>query len=183
MLMTAGPLRGTEAKMAKAEKGPAQAVTPPGEMAKQLAALQKMTVGRLSEKFLELYGQPTRSRNKPYLQKRLAWRVQELAEGGLSKSALAKIAELGDEFPEKWRRRLAATPSAPERDSRLPSAGSALIRLYEGRQHRVAVRADCFVYRGKEFKSLSAIARLITGTAWNGFLFFGLARRGGGGKQ
>src|ERR1700682_3182089 len=154
--------------MARAEKGPAPAVHGP-------AALQKMTVNELADKFLQLYGQPTRSRNKPYLQKRLAWRVQELAEGGLSQGALAKIAELGDEFPEKWRRRLAAKAPVPERDSRLPTAGTALTRVYQGRQHRVTVRGDGFVYGGKEFKSLSAIARLITRTSWNGFIFFGLA--------
>ncbi len=168
--------------MPRAENGRANVVHASGGVPQQLAALQKMTVGQLAETFLELFGQPTRSRNKPYLQKRLAFRVQELAEGGLSQSALAKIAELGDQLPEKWRRRLAATSTVPERDSRLPAAGNILTREYQGRRHRVSVREDCFVYGGKEFKSLSAIARLITGTSWNGFLFFGLETRGGAKK-
>ena len=165
--------------MTKTEKSTAALPQRSVKLAKELGALQKMTVGQLAEKFLELYGQPSRSRNKPYLQKRLAWRVQELAEGGLSEKALAKIAELGDELPEKWRRRLVA-PQAPaaERDPRVPRPGSVLTRKHQGRTHRVTVREDCFIHGGKEFKSLSAIARLITGTSWNGYLFFGLEQRG-----
>ncbi len=178
-----GVVRGTEARMEKAEeiKG---AACPPGDVAMQLAALQKMTMTELKEKFRELYGQPPRSHNKPYLQKRLAFRVQELAEGGLSETALAKIAELGAKLPERWKRRHSPTPSTsePERDSRLPAAGSVLTRIYQGRKHRVAVRDDCFIYGGKEFKSLSAIAKRVTGTAWNGFLFFGIQARSGAKK-
>ena len=71
----------------------------------QLAALESMTVGQLAEKWRKLYGEPTRTRNKDYLKKRLAWRIQELAEGGLSQGALARIHQLGDQMPERWRMR------------------------------------------------------------------------------
>jgi Protein of unknown function (DUF2924) len=133
--------------------------------------------------YCSICGRRTRSRNKPYLQKRLAWRVQELSEGGLSQSTLAKIKELGDKIPENWRKRLDKPAPVAERDSRLPAVGATPTRTYQGHVHRVGVREDGFSYGKKEFKSLSAIARLITGTSWNGFLFFALETRGSGAKK
>lgn len=149
-------------------------------MAADLAALSHMTGAALAEKYLELFGQLARTRNKAYLRKRLAWRIQELAEGGLSERALARIEELGAEAIVRWRR--PAIPQAarllPEgapgsaRDPRLPAVGSVLTRLHGGTEHRVTVLDDGFEYRGERFRSLSKIARVITGTPWNGFLFF-----------
>jgi len=71
-----------------------------------------MNVGQLAEKDRELYGEPTRTRNKEYLRKRLAWRIQEQVEGGLSASALERIAQLGDDVPERWRMRQSAQEQA-----------------------------------------------------------------------
>jgi len=156
----------------------------------QLAELQTMTVGQLAERFRELYGEPTRARNKPYLQKRLAWRIQELAEGGLPASALKRIEELGDDLPERWRMkqdarvRAAAPVAALEpRDDRVPPVGTVLRRIFNGVTHEVTVCAEGFAYDGARFKTLSAIARHITGTPWNGFLFFGLKKRGDSGTE
>lgn len=145
----------------------------------QLAALERMSVAELAERYRDLYGEPTHSRNKDHLRKRLAWRIQELAEGGLPQRALAKIAELGDELPERWRMRQAAlhpTPAAQQRDPRLPPPGTVLTRLYQGVEHRVTVREQGFEYQGEFYKTLSRIARRITGTAWNGYGFFGLQK-------
>ncbi len=153
-----------------------------GDVPAQLAALQHMSVPELAERYLALYGEPTGSRNKDYLRKRLTWRIQELAKGGLPERALAKITELGDELPERWRMREAALhppPPAQQRDSRLPPPGTVLVRLYQGVEHRVTVREQGFEYQGERYKTLSSIARRITGTAWNGFLFFGLQKPGG----
>jgi hypothetical protein len=150
-----------------------------GDVPTQLAALECMSVPELAEKYRELYGEPTGSRNKDYLRKRLAWRIQELAEGGLPERALAKIVELGDELPERWRMRQAAlhpTPPAQKRDPRLPPPGTVLVRLFQGVEHRVTVREQGFEYQGELYKTLSSIARRITGTAWNGFLFFNLQK-------
>jgi len=153
-----------------------------------IAAIEAMSVNELAAKYREVYGEPTRSRNKGYLRKRVAWRVQELAYGGLSRRALDKIAELGDEMPERWRMREAAmradtapapTPSpSAHRDPRIPPPGSVITRTYGGASHRVTVRYDGFEYEGDRFKSLSAIAKRITGTAWNGFTFFELVKTG-----
>ncbi|XXF79765.1 DUF2924 domain-containing protein [Myxococcaceae bacterium GXIMD 01537] len=158
------------------------------DVPQQLAALASMSVPELAEKYLEVYGEPTRSRNKAYLQKRLAFRIQELAEGGLSARAVARISEMGDALPERWRMRQVeekkpSTPSpaaADGRDARLPAPGTVLTRVYKGTQHRVTVREGGFEYEGQLHRSLSSVAKLITGTAWNGFSFFGL--KAGGSK-
>jgi hypothetical protein len=150
-----------------------------GDLDAQLAALQQMTVPELLVKYRELYGEPTRSRNRDYLRKRLCWRVQELAEGGLPPRALEKIVELGDQLPERWRMREKGAyplpeppkPSAP-RDPRLPPVGTVLTRAYRGEIHQVVVRVDGVEYQGEQFRSLSAVARKITGTPWNGYAFF-----------
>lgn len=153
-----------------------------GDVPAQLAALETMSVGQLAEKWRELYGEPTRTRNKDYLKKRLAWRIQELAEGGLSAGALARIAELGDQMPERWRMRQAPTDATPApalepRDPRIPPVGTVLRRVFEGVAHEVTVCSEGFEYAGQRFKTLSAVAKHITGTPWNGFLFFGLKKR------
>jgi len=157
----------------------------------QLAELDSMNVTQLAEKYLELYGEPTRTRNKPYLQKRLTWRLQELAHGGLSQGAIARITQLGDGLPERWRIRQARREEAEQaqqvaevvqpmepRDSRIPPVGTVLRRAFGGAAHDVTVCATGFEYRGANYKTLSAIAKHIAGTPWNGFLFFGLTKRG-----
>jgi hypothetical protein len=152
-------------------------------ISEQLVALETLTVGELAEKFREVFGFPTRTRNKPYLRKRVAWRIQELAEGGLSPRALAKIEELAPLAPVRWRPQLVgasppmATASTSSRDPRLPAPGAVLVRLHKGIEHRVTVLEDGFEYRGQLFESLSQVARAISGTPWNGYLFFGLKRR------
>jgi hypothetical protein len=146
-----------------------------------LLALEEMTVGTLAELYLEVYGEPTRSRNAAYLRKRLSWRLQELRFGGLSEGAVAAIERHGDQLPELWRKRLLdfsakvkPDPQVPvlPRDPRLPPIGTVLRRVYRNDTHEVTVRNDGFEYRGQAFKTLSAVARRITGTPWNGFKFF-----------
>lgn len=148
-----------------------------GALDLQLSALAQMDTPTLIATYEQLYGEPTRSRNRDYLRKRLQWRVQELAKGGLPQSALDRIASLGDELPERWRQREAATRehSTTSRDPRMPPVGSVLRRIYQGICHEVVVEAVGFVYRGERFKSLSAVAKRITGKVWNGYTFFAVA--------
>jgi len=161
-----------------------------GGIPAQLAELERMSVEQLATKYRTLYGEPTRTRNKGYLRKRLAWRIQELTQGGLSPKALERIRQLGDELPERWRMRagLPTPPTEPPvvvtapqplvpRDPRIPPVGSVLRRAFGGKQHDVTVLADGFEHAGEHFKTLSAVAMRITGTRWNGFLFFGLTKR------
>ena len=159
------------------------------DVASQLAALREMTVGQLRDRHREVFGEPTRSRNKDYLIKKIAWRIQELAEGGLSDGTLAKIDELAADVPIRWRRAPAsgrrATVTADiatdeteiERDPRLPPPGTVLTRTYKGVDHQATVLEDGFEYLGERHASLSLLARTITGTNWNGYLFWGLKRR------
>ncbi len=153
------------------------------DLGAQLVALDKLTVAELVEKYREVFGVPTRTRNKDYLRKRVAWRIQELAEGGLSEKALARIEQLAPEAPVRWRA-TAATSAAPaieattpQRDQRLPPVGSILHRTHGGVDHQVTVLEDGFEHQGERYATLSRVARAITGTPWNGFLFFGLKRR------
>jgi hypothetical protein len=160
-------------------------------VSEQLTALEKMTVGELVVKYREVFGVPTRTRNKSYLRKKVGWRIQELAEGGLSPRALAKIEELAPQAPVRWRttQQPAAAPAAtavavvatpipdPDRDPRLPLPGSVIVRVHKGVEHRVTVLDDGFEYNGERHPTLSQLARRITGTPWNGFLFFGLQSR------
>ena len=171
--------------------GAAQARRAIADIPQQLAALRGMTVSQLREKYREVYGEPSRSRNKDYLRKKVAWRIQELAEGGLSPRALAKIEELAPQAPVRWRttQQPAAAPAPtavavvatpipePDRDPRLPLPGSVIVRVHNGVEHRVTVLDDGFEYNGERHQTLSQLARRITGTPWNGFLFFGLQRR------
>lgn len=148
--------------------------------AAELAALLEMTGAEMAERYLDLFGQPARSRNKDFLRKRLAWRIQELAEGGLSERALARIEELGSTSlaaarrPAHVRTSTLPIPRSTEaaRDPRLPPAGTVVRRIHGTTEHSVTILDDGFEYRGENYRSLSKIARVITGTPWNGYLFF-----------
>jgi hypothetical protein len=146
----------------------------------ELVALDAMTVSELAAKYREVFGEEARSRNKPYLAKKIAWRIQELAEGGLSERAKRRIEELAKDAPLR-RGPPRTKPVAPSgehaRDPRLPRAGTVLTKTHGGREHVVKMLADAFEYRGKRYPSLSSIAKVITGTNWNGLVFFGLAKR------
>jgi len=151
------------------------------ETARALAALEEMGVNELAEKYREVFGEPPRTRNKEHLRKRIAWRIQENEEGGLSSRALERIEQLAPQAPVRWRQPVVrkdsvnpppAKPAALARDPRLPPTGTLLRRQHKGVEHSVTVLADGFEYRGEKYRSLSKIARLITGTPWNGFLFF-----------
>lgn len=149
-------------------------------VAADLVALQRMASAELAEKYVALYGVPPRSRNKDFLRKRLAWRIQELAEGGLSHRALARIEELGLAALALLRHPARASTAAQQRacapprtrDPRLPAVGSVLTRFHGTTEHTVTVLEDSFEYRGERYRSLSKVARVITGTPWNGYLFF-----------
>jgi hypothetical protein len=106
--------------------------------------------------------------NRRFLESRLAYRIQELAYGGLSRDTLDRLKAMAGQY---------ATRDAAERKARpvlQPVAGTKLIREWEGVEHCVTVRADDFEYLGRPYKSLSSVAREITGTKWNGWVFFGL---------
>jgi len=134
----------------------------------QLAALPGKSTAELKQLWRELYDREPPSFNRDYLIKRLAYRIQELAYGGLSARAEAKLDRLIAEED------LRVKGKRPMRKGDRPIAGTRLIREWKGVEHAVTVLVNGYEYQGRPYRSLSAIARAITGTRWNGPLFFGI---------
>ena len=149
-------------------------------LAAELARLNDMSVRELQERFSELFGFPARSSHKSYLRKRLAFRIQELSISGLSEKARLRIEELATEPLPAARSKQKTSPGkkGQPRDGRLPPPGSVLHRRYKGEMHKAKVLMDGFEYQGKHYRSLSRVAREITGIQWNGYTFFGLKGSG-----
>ncbi len=139
----------------------------------QLAALKSTPIAALKQRWRDLYGKEPPPFSRSYIESRLAYRIQELAYGGLKPETRARLEALGEQLDggNIVLRRIRA-------DSR-PLPGTQLIRDWQGVQHVVTVRADDFEFEGRPYRSLSAVARHITGTRWNGWTFFGLKARGG----
>lgn len=164
---------------------------------KEIEALRHMTLSQLRQKHAEVFGEETRSHHKQFLFRRIAWRIQALAEGGLSERARRRALEIANDADLRVRAPKTAFQQdvgfslngtvqrslAPQTDPRLPAVGEEIARDYKGRSIVVKVREGGFEYEGKLYKSLSAIARVVTGTKWNGFLFFGLASGDGGANE
>jgi Protein of unknown function (DUF2924) len=134
----------------------------------RVAALKTSRTIDLKQQWRELFGTEPPPYNRRFLESRLAYRIQELAYGGLKPETIARLEALAEDLdgdPDRRRRR-----AGQDR----PIAGTRLIREWQGVEHCVTVRDDDFDYQGRPYKSLSAVARAITGTRWNGLIFFGL---------
>jgi hypothetical protein len=148
---------------------------------REAIAIRKLSIEEIRARYLELFGEETKSRNKDYLFKRIAYRLQERKHGGLTAETRARAEALADQAP--MRRRL--PPGAAEelalaarpRDPRLPPPGTVLCRKHEGVEHTVTIVDDGFEYHGERFRSLSVVASKIAGTRWNGYGFFGLLQK------
>jgi hypothetical protein len=154
----------------------------------QVAALRGMSPAQLRDKYLEVFGEATRTGNREFLHKRLAWRIQSQAEGSLSERARQRASELARDADIRMTmpRTPPTTPGATPRvgaapvggASRLPMPGAVLTRKYRGRVIEVTVLPKGFDYEGQVYRSLSAVAQVVTGSHWNGHLFFGLKGEG-----
>jgi len=156
----------------------------------EVATLARMTVKQLKQKYAEVFGEDTNGNNKAWLVKRIAWRLQARAEGGLSERALRRATELADDAdlrlsPPPMKPAAPVEEDAPVRvlkiqaDDRLPPPGTVITRKYKGEVLQVRVRSDGFEYEGNVYASLSAVAKAITGSHCNGFLFFRIGGKGG----
>jgi hypothetical protein len=154
---------------------------------KEVAAMQRMTVAQLRDKFALVCGEQTNGRNKPWLIKRIAWRMQANVYGGLSEQALSRARELANFADLRLTAPRAgtstaisagATPLSPTADKRLPMRGTILTREYKGRVLQVEVLDGGFSFEGERYKSLTAVAKKVTGAHWNGYLFFGIQKKG-----
>ena len=190
-----------------------------------IAGLQRLTMPELRARFAELFGETTAAKNRTWLLRRVAWRLQALAEGDLSERARQRAAELASDadlrttvprlktsaegdssgsacqggaelvkdadlpitVPRLKARGPVATECSPATplgcrpDPRLPMPGTILTREYKGQTLQVEVLAEGFAYAGQSYKSLSAVAKAITGAHCNGFHFFRCALSGRGG--
>jgi hypothetical protein len=155
---------------------------------KEIAALQRLTVKELRARFAEAFGEDTNANNRDWLIKRIAWRVQALAEGGLSERARRRAAELACDADLRLSPpRVKAVPVeatggtvtgvlADKVDARLPLPGTIITRAYKGETLQIKILPQGFEFEGEVYRSLSAVARAITGQHCNGFHFFRLGQ-------
>ena len=136
----------------------------------RLAALNTTPTPDLKQQWRDLFNTEPPPFNRRYLESRLAYRIQELAYGGLKPETIRRLEALGEQLDggNVVTRRI--------RSNLKPMAGTRLIREYQGVEQVVTVLRDGFEWQGRPYQSLSAIARAITGTSWNGWVFFGLKR-------
>ncbi|HEV2947418.1 MAG TPA: DUF2924 domain-containing protein [Gemmataceae bacterium] len=156
-------------------------------VAKEVAALEAMSVSELRAKYAQVFGEETRAGNKRWLVRRIIWRLQALVEGDLSERARKRATELANDadlrltsprFAPVVSSKQSSAPSSEQPDNRLPLAGQTLRRLYKGRMVLVRVFPKGFEFAGVVYRSLSAVAKAITGSHTNGFLFFKLLDQG-----
>jgi len=148
------------------------------QVLRQIAELQRLPMSELQERWRVLLGTEPPPYNKPFLLKRLVYRVQELAYGGLPMSTYEEIDRV---LTEAGYDELAATvhpghakKPASQRKPGMPVTGTQLVRIWNGGRFEVLVTRDGFAFEGRPYKSLTAITKAITGTHWNGPKFFGL---------
>lgn len=141
----------------------------------RLAAIKTMDIVALKGLWRDLFGAEPPPYNRKFLESRLAYRVQELAYGGLKPETLKRLAALAEDLEP-------GLGGRGTRSDNRPIAGTRLMREWQGVEHCATVLADSYEYDGRPYKSLSAIARAITGTRWNGLIFFGLKSQRGKGQ-
>ena len=139
-----------------------------GTVLAQLAALQRLSVNELKVKWEDLFATAAPNNSRAFLEVRIAGRIQELTYGGLTRDTRRALDLLADEVEGKVSRKGMAD------DARNPLPGTKLVREWNDTEHTVTVLSDGYELAGKKYKSLSAVAKAITGTTWNGFRFFGL---------
>ena len=160
-------------------------------IAKEVAAMERMTVDQLRGKYAEVFGEQTNGRHKQWLIKRIAWRMQANAEGDLSERARRRAMELANDADIRMTppRERKPDPAAEERTKTVATKvrpktdllpGTVLKREYKGRTVRVKVLVDGFECDGERYKSLTAVAKAVAGKHWNGYHFFNLRKNGGG---
>ena len=137
----------------------------------RLAGLKALSVKELKAEWEKLIGTAAPNNSRAFLELRIAYRLQELNYGGPDRETRRMLDLLADEVEGHNRRKHQIA------DPRNPVVGTKLIREWDGVENTIIVLKDGFDWKGRRFKSLSAVAREITGTRWNGYRFFGLRER------
>ncbi len=153
------------------------------ELNEHIDQLRQMTTAQLRLKYRELFGQASHSNHKDYLFRRVAWRIQAAAERGLSERAREYAREIATDAdlrlcapkkPAEIYSGVRVAKASRQLDLRVPPPGTQLVKRYKDETLTVTVLEDGYRYGDRVYKSLSAIARQMTGTQWNGYVFFGL---------
>ena len=134
----------------------------------RVSALKTTPIPELKQLWRDLFGKEPPPFNRRFLENRLAYRLQELAYGGLPTATVKRLEQLGEQL-DGGKKRVRS-----RRTDDRPVAGTKLIREWQGAPYEVVVQPDHFEFQGTRYKSLSSVARAITGTIWNGWAFFGL---------
>src|SRR5262249_3411243 len=154
------------------------------DLAQEIKDLKGLTTAQLKARYAVVFGEETHANHRAWLIKRIAWRLQALALGELSERARLRAVELANDAdlrlnPPKptYHAEPEALPPQAALDSRLPQPGAILTRIYKGKQLEVTVLASGFAFDGAVYGSLSAVAKAISGSHTNGYLFFRLAKK------
>ena len=139
----------------------------------RVLALKTTPIAELKQLWRDLFDTDPPAYNRRFLENRLAYRLQELAYGGLKTATVKRLEQLGEQL-DGGKKRVRS-----RRTDDRPVAGTRLIREWQGTSYEVIVQLDHFEFRGARYKSLSAVAKAITGTIWSGWAFFGLRKSGG----
>lgn len=166
----------TKRKSEAAPERPRDCIKDEASVVAQLAALKHMSMVELKTAWQRFFSAPAPNNSRNYLELRLGYRIQELALGGLERQTSRTLDLLADEIDGKIDRKAIVA------DARNQVVGARLLREWNGAEHTVTVMKDGFDWQGRKFKSLSAVARAITGTQWNGYRFFGLREAGRDGR-
>lgn len=160
----------------------------PNKARQMIDELDGLSVGQLRERYAEAFGEPSRSGNRRWIIRRIAWRLQALAEGDLTERARQRAEQLArdedlrvrpprDRGPELGANlRTVSGRMVRRTDDRIPIPGTVLTRVFKGVEHRVMVLSNGFEHKGQVYRSLTAAAHAISGSHWNGFHFFGLTK-------
>ncbi|AMV35274.1 hypothetical protein VN12_24325 [Pirellula sp. SH-Sr6A] len=148
---------------------------------KKLIELSELPMRQLVSKYEDHFGEQCRSRNRRYIYRRLAWKLQADDEGGLSERTLLRANAIAGESlfrvtPPRAKKPTMEVARPANWDKRLPPPGHVIERTYKGKTLCITVLTDGFEYDGQQYKSLTAVARAITGSHCNGFLFFKLGQ-------
>ena len=153
-------------------------------ISEQIQALKDATLPEIQSRYKQLFNvSQAPCANKPYLIKKIAYKLQEMAEGGFSNDAKIRIIDLIEKYdPINNKALRPQVVSAGKnvvsipfmRDKRLPIPGSVIHKKYKNQDIHVKVLDKGFEYKDKYYRSLSAIAFELTGAHWNGFSFFNL---------
>jgi hypothetical protein len=141
---------------------------------RQIAQLNKLSFSELQARWRSLLDTEPPAYHRRFLVKRLAYRIQELAYGGLSETTRAQMADVLQDAGLDEQASIPGKGRTQRRSQDMPLAGTRLVREWNGRRYEVTVVSGGFAFEGRRYRSLTAITKVITGTHWNGRAFFGL---------